>query len=101
MKGSGTHGPDDLAIPEDDGAAAHLRGARMPSLALPATNGVDVRVDVPPGCTPEACGFRDHAADLAAAAAWTAGVSTQTCGARLLPRVPARSSRRGGSRLHP
>jgi peroxiredoxin len=29
------------------------------------------------GCTPEACGFRDHAADLAAAGASVAGVSTQ------------------------
>lgn len=29
------------------------------------------------GCTPEACGFRDHAADLAAAGAAVAGLSTQ------------------------
>lgn len=29
------------------------------------------------GCTPESCGFRDHAADLAAAGAAVAGVSTQ------------------------
>jgi peroxiredoxin len=29
------------------------------------------------GCTPESCGFRDHAADLAAAGASVAGVSTQ------------------------
>jgi peroxiredoxin len=30
------------------------------------------------GCTPEACGFRDHAADLAAAGAAVAGLSTQS-----------------------
>jgi peroxiredoxin len=30
------------------------------------------------GCTPQACDFRDHAADLAAAGAAVAGVSTQT-----------------------
>ncbi|MFL5796884.1 MAG: peroxiredoxin [Actinomycetota bacterium] len=30
------------------------------------------------GCTPEACGFRDHAADLAAAGASMAGLSTQS-----------------------
>lgn len=30
------------------------------------------------GCTPESCGFRDHAADLAAAGAAVAGVSTQS-----------------------
>src|SRR5262245_40209611 len=29
------------------------------------------------GCTPEACGFRDHAAELAALGATVAGVSTQ------------------------
>jgi peroxiredoxin len=29
------------------------------------------------GCTPESCGFRDHAADLAAAGATVAGLSTQ------------------------
>jgi peroxiredoxin len=29
------------------------------------------------GCTPESCGFRDHAAELAAAGAAVAGVSTQ------------------------
>ena len=30
------------------------------------------------GCTPESCGFRDHAADLAASGAAVVGVSTQT-----------------------
>src|SRR4029453_17474034 len=30
------------------------------------------------GCTPESCGFRDHAAELGAAGAAVAGVSTQS-----------------------
>jgi peroxiredoxin len=32
------------------------------------------------GCTPESCGFRDHAADLAAMGAIVVGVSTQSTG---------------------
>jgi peroxiredoxin len=102
--------PAGLPVPQDDGAATHLRNTRMPTLALPSTDGRDVRVDAPPagferlvlyfypktgrpgvpmpagwdgipgarGCTPEACGFRDHAEDLAAAGASVAGVSSQT-----------------------
>lgn len=46
-------------------------------------------VDSPPGwdeipgargCTPESCGFRDHAADLAASGATVMGLSTQSSG---------------------
>jgi peroxiredoxin len=80
--------PDDLPVPEDDGAADHLVDAAVPPLALEATTGESVRLDqldgrtvlfcyprtgrpdqeLPPGwnaipgargCTPEACGFRD------------------------------------------
>lgn len=102
--------PTGLPIPEDDGAAAHLEGARMPQLTLPATDGSSFPVSRPPagfdrlvlyayprtgrpgedpltpdwdqipgarGCTPESCGFRDHAADLAGGGAAVAGVSTQ------------------------
>lgn len=105
--------PDDLPVPEDDGAADHLPGTAMPSLALPATTGGQLPVDRAPngadrlvlyayprtgpadgaaltedwdaipgarGCTPEACGFRDHAAELAALGAAVAGVSTQPTG---------------------
>jgi peroxiredoxin len=83
-----------LPAPADDGGAAHLTGTTLPALALPATDGrmVDLaalagltvvyaypltgRPDQPlpqgwdaipgaRGCTPEACAFRDHAADLA------------------------------------
>lgn len=93
--------PDDLPVPEDDGAADHLPGARVPSLTLPSTTGEDVALDglgggrsvlyiypltgqpggelpegwdaIPGarGCTTEACAFRDHHADLQAAGATT------------------------------
>jgi peroxiredoxin len=98
--------PDDLPAPVDDGAADHLPGARLPDVALPATDGRRVRLgelahavvyayprtgvpgedplvsdwDLIPGargCTPESCGFRDHHAELAAAGAEVFGLSTQ------------------------
>ncbi|HEX6117223.1 MAG TPA: peroxiredoxin [Solirubrobacterales bacterium] len=100
--------PDDLPVPVDDGAADHLPGAAMPALELAATGGsaVDLaalpdrtvlyaypRTGVPGedslvpdwdeipgarGCTPEACGFRDHHAELlAAGAGGVYGLSTQ------------------------
>jgi peroxiredoxin/DNA-binding transcriptional MerR regulator len=91
--------PADLPVPEDDGAAAHLPGTKVPHLELQGTGGTAVRldalgngrtviyiypltgrpgVDLPDGwdsipgargCTPEACGFRDHYQDLLAAGA--------------------------------
>jgi len=100
--------PADLPVPEDDGAAAHLPGTRVPSLELPATDGSTVRLhalapgrtvlyvypltarpgtDLPDGwdsipgargCTPEACGFRDHYQDLRdAGAVEVFGLSSQ------------------------
>jgi peroxiredoxin len=36
--------PDDLPVPEDDGAADHLPGAAVPALALPASDGSSVRL---------------------------------------------------------
>lgn len=100
--------PADLPVPVDDGAADHLPGTAMPALEFPGTAGETVRVDrfgagrtvlyvyprtarpgtelpdgwdaIPGarGCTPEACGFRDHHADLVAAgAAGVFGLSTQ------------------------
>lgn len=97
-----------MPVPEDDGAARHLPGLSLPDLHLPGTHGtmVDLRrlpeprtvlyvypmtgrpgVDLPPGwdlipgargCTPEACSFRDHLADLeAAGAAAVFGLSSQ------------------------
>lgn len=87
--------PDWSSIPApiDDGAASHLAGTRIPSLALPATDGTTVdlsslpglvvvfaypRTGVPGvenprgwdlipgarGCTPQSCAFRDHFAEL-------------------------------------
>ena len=101
--------PSDLPVPQDDGAADHLPGAALPPLTLPDTGGNDVAldrlgpgraviylyplsgrpgVDLPNGwdaipgargCTPEACGFRDHHADLQAAGAHAVyGLSSQS-----------------------
>jgi peroxiredoxin len=86
--------PAGLPVPLDDGAAAHLTGARVPSLPLPSTDGGPVDLarvagrvvvyayprtgepdkqpltedwDLIPGargCTPQTCGFRDHFAEL-------------------------------------
>jgi peroxiredoxin len=100
--------PPDLPVPLDDGAADHLAGMRLPALALPSTLGgvVDLAAaaagravfycyprtgtpgeplpagwDAIPGargCTPEACAFRDHYAELAALGARVFGISTQT-----------------------
>lgn len=82
--------PDNLPVPEDDGAANHLVGLAMPPLRLSATDGQEVNLaglgsgrtiiylypltgvpgtDLPEGwesipgargCTTEACDFRDH-----------------------------------------
>lgn len=99
--------PDDLPVPQDDGAARHLTGSTMPDIVLPATSGGPVelaaltrrtviyaypRTGVPDepkffegweeipgarGCTPESCAFRDHHAELNAAGADVFGLSTQ------------------------
>jgi len=37
--------PDDLPIPEDDGAADHLDGMALPPVALRSTDGASVRLD--------------------------------------------------------
>lgn len=86
--------PDGLPVPVDDGAARHLPGRRLPSgLRLTTTDGTAIdlatlagrtvvyaypatgKPGVPPpdgwdaipgarGCTPQACDFRDHFAEL-------------------------------------
>ncbi|MER6547514.1 MerR family transcriptional regulator [Streptomyces sp. NPDC001250] len=91
--------PADLPVPEDDGAADHLPGTKVPGLTLRDTAGRAVRLDtlgprrtvvyvypltgrpgtdlpegwnsIPGarGCTPESCGFRDHFRDLLEAGA--------------------------------
>src|SRR5665213_2770693 len=93
----GTHNPlvlpPDIPAPQDDGAARHLAGMKLPDIALPAITGAAVNlsklkgrtvlyiyprtgvpgVDAPPGwdaipgargCTPQSCGFRDHFGEL-------------------------------------
>ena len=85
--------PTDIPAPQDDGAARHLTGLRLPSVPLAATDGSQVdlsklkgrtvvyiypRTGVPGqsppdgwdaipgarGCTPQSCSFRDHFAEL-------------------------------------
>ena len=98
--------PQGLPEPEDDGACDHLPGMRLPSLALPATDGTMIdlsslsgrsivyvyprtgRPEQPlptdwdqipgaRGCTPQSCAYRDLAAELAALGARIFGLSTQ------------------------
>ena len=107
----GTHNPSflpsDIPAPQDDGAARHLAGMRLPDVELPATMGAPVNlsrlkgravvyvyprtgvpgVDPPSGwdqipgargCTPQSCGFRDHFADLKSLGVDSVfGISTQ------------------------
>ena len=40
--------PPNLPVPEDDGAAAHVRGMCVPPIELPSTHGGRMRVDVVP-----------------------------------------------------
>src|SRR5579863_5455313 len=99
--------PANLPAPVDDGAADHLRGMRVPSIALPSTSGrtVDLSAlggrtvvyiyprtgrpdkEVPKGwdeipgargCTPQSCAFRDRYAQFETAGARVFGLSTQT-----------------------
>jgi peroxiredoxin len=99
--------PANLPVPVDDGACDHLQGMRLPSVPLLSTDGrtVDLSTlrgrsvvycyprtgrpdqevpkgwdDIPGarGCTPQACAFRDHYAELEALGARVFGVSTQT-----------------------
>jgi peroxiredoxin len=98
--------PEGLPVPEDDGGADHLPGLELPNVVLPSSQGpVDLaelaaerlvlyvyprtgHPGRPPapgwdeipgarGCTPQSCGFRDDAAELAALGARVAGLSAQ------------------------
>ncbi|HEY6754054.1 MAG TPA: peroxiredoxin [Pseudolabrys sp.] len=93
----GTHNPQflppNIPVPQDDGAARHLAGLKLPDVTLPATEGPGVNlsklkgrtvvyvyprtgvpgVDPPTGwdqipgargCTPQSCSFRDHFNEL-------------------------------------
>jgi peroxiredoxin len=100
--------PPDLPVPEDDGAADHLEGARVPSLRLDSTAGVPLDLaalaegllvaylyprtgvpgepspagwdDIPGarGCTPQSCAYRDSLDRFAALGADVVGISTQS-----------------------
>ena len=98
--------PADLPVPVDDGGCDHLPGMRLPSLALPATDGTMVDLSTLPGrsvvyvyprtgrpdqplptgwdeipgargCTPQSCAYRDLAAELGTLGARIFGLSTQ------------------------
>jgi peroxiredoxin len=99
--------PADLPVPQDDGAAGHLTGMKLPDVALRATDGSAVNLsklagrtvvyayprtgrpgqalpegwDAIPGargCTPQSCAFRDHHAELTTlGVARVFGLSTQ------------------------
>ncbi len=104
--------PDNLPAPVDDGACAHLEGMPVPTLELESSLGpVDLaefaarrsvlyvypRTGRPGrtipdewnaipgarGCTPQSCGFRDHAEELRALGARVAGLSAQTLGEQI------------------
>jgi peroxiredoxin len=100
--------PEDLPVPQDDGATRHLTGTKLPDIALPATDGAQVSLaklegrsvvyiyprtgrpgqplptgwnGIPGarGCTPQSCSFRDHFAELKRlGVAQLFGLSTQT-----------------------
>jgi peroxiredoxin len=100
--------PENLPVPEDDGAADHLPDSEVPAVALPSTLGGEVdlaqaarerlvvyvypRTGVPGqplldgwdeipgarGCTPQSCAFRDAREDLARHGATLIGISAQT-----------------------
>jgi peroxiredoxin len=99
--------PENLPVPEDDGAADHLVGRAIPDITLdssqgpvnvasiasgravfyvypraarpgrPSPNGWD-EIPGARGCTPQSCGFRDHATELARFSVAVAGLSAQT-----------------------
>jgi peroxiredoxin len=100
--------PTDLPVPEDDAAADHLEGSRLPDLTLPATQGESLSLaeaaagrlvayvyprtglpgrplpagwdDIPGarGCTPQSCAYRDALAEFADLGATVVGISAQS-----------------------
>lgn len=99
--------PDNLPIPENDGAADHLVGMDLPKIKLHASNGelIDLAdlsgltvfffypmtgvpgIPLPPGwddipgargCTPQACSYRDAFPKLKPLVTQVFGVSTQS-----------------------
>jgi peroxiredoxin len=99
--------PQNLPIPDDDGACDHLPGYRLPAVPLPSTAGRTVDIASLPGvtvvycyprtgrpdaelpkgwneipgargCTPQSCAFRDHYGEVQQLGAQVYGLSTQT-----------------------
>ncbi|MEM7195125.1 MAG: peroxiredoxin [Pseudomonadota bacterium] len=99
--------PDDLPVPQDDGATDHLLGMLFPRMTFLTTEGEQVspsslpgyvvlyiypmtgRPGVPlpdgwdeipgaRGCTPQSCSFRDHYRELQSLQTYVFGLSTQT-----------------------
>ena len=99
--------PDNLPVPQNDGACDHLTGLRLPRVTLPATDGTHLDLaeltgrvvlyvypmtgtpgqNLPDGwnatpgargCTPQSCAFRDHQRELDALGTQVFGISTQT-----------------------
>lgn len=98
--------PENLPVPEDDGACDHLPGLRLPPVLLLSTAGRTVDLSTLPGitvvycyprtgrpgeplpagwdeipgargCTAQSCAFRDHYQELEAVGARVFGLSTQ------------------------
>jgi peroxiredoxin len=85
--------PDGLPVPEDDGAADHLTGMRVPDwlgdsdgllvvyiyprTGVPGEPLIEGWDDIPGarGCTPQNCAFRDLSKEIAATGARMAGLS--------------------------
>lgn len=99
--------PVNLPIPEDDGAADHLVGMRLPKVLLATTTGKQMNLSEIPGrlvvycypmtgqpnvalpdgwdqipgargCTPQSCSFRDHYQELRTHGAEVVGLSVQS-----------------------
>jgi peroxiredoxin len=105
-KANPNESPEGLPVPEDDEAADHLPGKRLPSVALSSTAGNVVDLSDLPGvtvaycfplmgrpdsempqgwdeipgargCTPQSCAFRDYHAELRSLGARIFGISAQ------------------------
>lgn len=98
--------PDNLPPPQDDGAANHLQGKRLPNITLATITGDNISLaqlngltvlfaypmtgrsdtplpsgwdDIPGarGCTPQSCAFRDLYSEFQQCKATLYGISTQ------------------------
>ena len=98
--------PDNLPVPTDDGASDHLPGLKLPDITLTTTSGLQINLsklketvvlyfypmtgwpdmnlpdgwdEIPGarGCTPQACAFRDHHAELKSLGTDVYAISTQ------------------------